>query len=610
MKGKKAIKAVSIFILFLLPFSSLFSQTDESKKTFENLAASVITLSFFGENKELLFEGTGFVVEKGVMLTSYLPVSRSKTVVGKNIKGKKIKVDGVLGVDKNNFIALLKIKGKTPSLTLGNSDELEKGKEVSAIGSNEVGGITGFTGEVINIHELSSTQKIIVDSLSIPQNCSGGPFLDTNGQVMGMTIFVERRLKFVVPSNVLKSVQQGTLIKFKKWQTEEYLNTAEAASLAGKIAVKLDETGLAEKYLKRVLMKDPQNIEINYLLASNYSRQRNYDAAVLSYKKVIAMDEKKSEAHLGLGLVYLSMRQYEDALPPLEKAIQLNPDYAEYSYQMGNIYESLKEYTKACDAYEGFIASKPEKPGDAYYHLGLCRRELEEYEKAIAAFQGALKGNPQDVKINQDLAQSFRKAAQYENAEEVYKFLAEKDPKEQTLYYRTILSMFNEAKMHEKAIETSKALIKIDPSNADAVYNLGYMYSTLKRYQEAIQAFKDALKLRPNFEYAYINIGSCSFQIRNYSQALWAYEKLVEINPQNSDGWFNMAVSYMQLKRYNNALNALKRTIELKPKYGIAYYNMAIVYMNLRNNNMARDVYKQLTAIDPAWAKKLRKILR
>jgi len=610
MKGKKAIKAVSIFILFLLPFSSLFSQTDESKNTFENLAASVITLSFFGENKELIFEGTGFVVEKGVLLTSYLPVSRSKTVVGKNIKGKKIKVVGVLGVDKNNFIALLKIKGKTPSLTLGNSDELEKGKEVIAIGSNEVGAITGFTGEVINIHELSSTQKVIVDSLAIPQNCSGGPFMDTNGQVMGMTIFVERRLKFVVPSNVLKSVQQGTLIKFKKWQTEEYLNTTEAASLAGKIAVKLDETGLAEKYLKRVLMKEPQNIEINYLLASNYSRQRNYEAAVLSYKKVIAMDEKKSEAHLGLGLVYLSMRQYENALLPLEKAIQLNPDYAEYSYQMGNIYESLKEYTKACDAYERFIDSKPEKPGIAYYHLGLCRRELEEYEKAITAFQGALKGNPQDVKINQDLAQSFRKAAQYEKAEEVYKFLAELNPEEKTLYYRTILSMFNEAKMHEKAIETSKALIKIDPSNADAVYNLGYMYSTLKRYQEAIQAFKDALKLRPNFEYAYINIGSCSFQIKNYSQALWAYEKLVEINPQNSDGWFNMAVSNMQLKRYNSALNALKRTIELKPKYGIAYYNMAIVYMNLRNNNMARNVYKQLTEIDPAWAKKLRKILR
>jgi len=610
MKENKAIKAISIFFLILLPFAFLFSQTDESSKLFETNAASVITLSFYGENKELLFEGTGFVVEKGVLLTSYLPVSKSKSIVGKNIKGKKIKVDGVLGVDKNNFIALLKIKGKTPPLTLGNSDELEKGKEVIAIGSNEVGAITGFTGEVINIHELSSTQKVIEDSISTPENFSGGPLLDTSGQVMGMTIFIERRLKFVVPSNVLKSLKQGTLVKFKKWQPEEYLNTTEAASLAGKIAVKLDETGMAEKYLKRVLMKDPQNIEINYLLASNYSRQRNYDAAVLSYKKVIEMDDKKDEAHLGLGLVYLSMRRYEEALPPMEKAIQLNSDYAEYSYQIGNIHESLKEYTKACDSYERFLDSKPEKPGDAYYHLGLCRRELGEYEKAVTAFQGALKGNPQDVKINRDLAQSFRKAAQYEKAEEVYKFLAELNPEEKTLYYRTILSMYSEAKMHDNAIEASKALIKIDPSNADAVYNLGYMYFTLKKYKEAIQSFKDALVLKPNFEYAYANIGNCSFQIKNYSQALWAYEKLIEIAPENSDAWFNMAVSYMQLKRYNNALQALKRTIELRPNYAIAYYNMAVVYMNLRDNSSARDVYKQLTKIDPAWAKRLRKILR
>ncbi len=610
MKENKAIKAVSIFILFLLPFAFLFSQTVESPKTFESYAASVITLAFYGENKEILFEGSGFVVEKGVLLTSYLPVSQSRSIVGKNIKGKKIKVQGVLGVDKNYCIALLKIKGKTPPLPLGNSDELEIGKEVMAIGINESGIIGGYEGKISNIHELSSTQKVIEDSLSVPQNYSGGPVINTNGQVIGMTIFLERRLKFIVPSNVLKAVQQGTLVKFKKWQLEEYLKTTEAASLAGKIAVKLDETGMAEKYLKRVLMTDPMNIEINYLLASNYSRQRNYEAAVTAFQKVIEMNDKKDEAHLGLGLVYLSMRRYKEALPPLEKAIQLNSDYAEYSYQIGNIYESLKDYTKACVAYERFIDSKPEKPLEAYYHLGLCRRELGEYEKAITAFQGALKGNPQDVKINQDLAQSFRKAAQYEKAAEIYEFLAQLNPKEATLYYRTILSMYSEAKMHDKAIEASKSLIKLDPSNADAVYNLGYMYSTLKRYREAIQTFKSALELRPNFEYAYANLGNCYFQVKNYSQAVWAYRKLVEIAPENTDAWFNMAVSHMQLKQFNSALKALRRTIELRPGYGVAYYNLAVVYMNLRDNNSARNVYKQLTKIDPSWAKRLRKILR
>ncbi len=610
MKENKAIKTISIFVLFLLPFAFLFSQTDEASKVFENNAASVIALTSYGENKELLFEGSGFVVEKGVLVTSYLLVSQAKSMEGKNFQGKKIKVEGVLGVDKNFFIALLKIKGKTPPLTLGNSDELEKGEKVIAIGSNEVGALVGFEGEVRNIHELSSTQKVIEDSLSIPENFSGGPLLDTNGQVMGMTIFIERRLKFVVPSNVLKSLQQETLVKFKKWQPEEYLKTPEAASIAGKIALKLDETGLAEKYLNRVLMTDPQNIEIHSLLASVYSRQRNYEAAVLSYKKVIELNDNKDEAHLGLGIVYLSMRRYKEAIPSLEKAIQLNSDYAEKYYQIGNAYEELKEYTKACDAYERFLDSKPEKSWEANYRLGLCRRELGDYENAITAFQGALKGNPQDVKINQDLAQSFLKTAQYEKAEEIYKFLAQLTPEDATLYYRTILSMYNEAKMHDKAIEAAKKIIELKPNDADAVYNLGYMYFMLKKYKEAIQTFKSALVLRPNFEYAYANIGNCSFQIKNYSQALWAYEKLVEIAPENSDGWFNMAVSYMQLKRHNDALASLKKTIELRPNYAVAYYNLAVVYMNLRDNQSARDVYKQLTKIDPAWAKKLRKILR
>jgi tetratricopeptide (TPR) repeat protein len=610
MKGNKAMKAISIFVLFLLPSAFLFSQTDESSKVFENNAMSVIALTSYGKNKEIISEGSGFVVAKGVLLTSYLLVSQAKSMVGRNFSGKKIKVEGVLGVDKDFFIALLKIKGKTPPLTLGNSDELERGKKVIAIGSNEAGTIAGFEGEVKNIHELSSTQKIIEDSLSIPLSFSGGPLLDKNGQVMGMTIFIERRLKFIVPSNVLKSLQQGTLVKFKKWQPEEYLATTEAASIAGKIALKFDETGLAEKYLKRVLMTDPQNIEIHSLLASVYSRQRNYGAAVLSYKKIIELNDKKDEAHLGLGLIYLNMRQYKEAIPSLEKAIQLNSDHAEKYYQIGNAYEELKDYTKAGDSYKRFLDSKPERPWEAYYRLGLCRRELSDYENAITAFQGALKGNPQDVKINQSLAQSFLKAAQYEKAEEIYKFLAQLMPEDATLYYRTILSMYNEVKMHDKAIEAAKKIIEFNPDDADAVYNLGYMYFMLKKYREAIQAFKRVLELRPNFEYAYANIANCYFQIKNYSQALWAYKKLLEIDPENSDNWFNLAVSYMQLKRHNDALASLKKTIELRPDHAVAYYNLAIVYMNLRDSYSARDVYKQLTKIDPAWAKKLRKILR
>lgn len=610
MKGNKEKKLVSFFILFLIPFVFLFSQSEESSQILENNNAGVIALTAFGEDKEIISEGSGFVIEKGILVTSYLLISQARSVEGKNFIGKKIKVEGVLGIDKDYFIVLLKIKGKTPPLTLGNSDELEKGKKVVAIGSNESEEITASEGEVKNIHEISSTHKIIEASFSAPENFSGGPLLDTNGQVLGITVFVERRLKFVVPTNALKTLQKETLIKFKKWQLDNHLKTTEGALLAGKIAFLHDETGLAEKYLNRVVMAGSDNIDAHSLLASVYTKQRNYEAAILSYKKVISLDDRRDEAHYGLGLVYLSMRRYNEAIPSLEKAIQLNLDYTEAYYHIGNSYEELKEYVKACDAYEKFLNSNPEKPWEGYYRLGLCRRELEDYEKAITAFKGALEGNPKDTKINYDLAQAYQKAKQYENAEEIYKALAQLAPEDATIYYKTIMRMYNDAKIYDKAIEIQSKIIELNPSNSDEIYNLGYMYFMQKKYREAIQTFKKVLELRPNFEYAYANIGSCSFQIKDYSQAMWAYKKFVELVPENADGWFNLAVSYMQLKRFQAALVPLNKTIELRPNYGIAYYNLAITYMNLKDNYSARDVYKKLTKIDPTWAKKLRKILR
>ncbi len=61
---------------------------------------------------------------------------------GVNYKGKKMKVEGVVTADRNLDIAVLRVKGKVQALTLGDSDKLEEGARVFALGANESGDIT------------------------------------------------------------------------------------------------------------------------------------------------------------------------------------------------------------------------------------------------------------------------------------------------------------------------------------------------------------------------------------------------------------------------------------------------------------------------------------
>jgi len=611
VRGNKIIWLI-LFILIIFPSALIFSQTEQAQEILDKNQTGVVYLTVLGEEKETVAEGSGFVVEQGVMATSYLLVSQAKSLEGKNFKGKKVKIEGILAVDKNLNLALLKIKGKSPALSMGNSDELDMGKKVYAVGGDETGEIGASEGTVRNILEVEPTKRFVETSLSIPQSFNGAPLLDVNGKVLGMIVFLERRLKFIIPSNLMKTVQKKSLVKFKDYQHEDYLATFEGAFLAGKVASLLDETGIAQKYLEKVFELSPMNIEAVSLLASVYNRQRNYQKAASTYQKVIELDNNMDDAHYQLGIVYLRLGKYREAIAPLQKAVELNPEYKDAYFYTGNAYKELKELDKAVEAYENYLDLKPEEPWEGYYRLGLCRIELKQFEEAITALSEASKVKPQDIKTNYYLAQAYEQANQYEKAEETYRLLAKISPEEADKYYKTILFMYDKAGIHDKAIEAAKSIIELKPDSTADIYNLGLMYQKHKKYDEAIKTFNEVLAINPADEYSYSNIGYINYVQKKYNSSIAAFRKFVELAPDNADGWFYIGICYMQLKKFDAALEPLKKTIELRPDYsnGNAIYNLAICYLNLHDNYSAKEMYNKLKAINPGLAQKLSQHIR
>jgi len=571
----------------------------------------VISFVTYGDNKEELTKGTGFVIGEGLMVTAYHLVSDVASAEGRNFKGKKVKIEGIVSVNKDFDIALLAIKGKRKVLSLGDSIQLESGKKVFVLGGNEAQEIIVSDGVVRDFIKLSPTQRVVTTSLAVPETFCGGPLFDAAGKVMGMIIFLDRGSKFTLPSNILNIVsKRGKATKFKNWSQEDYFSILEGASLAGRIFALMDETSKARRFLEKVTELSPQNVEAFALLSSVYTKDRNYQSAISAFKKVIELDESRYQAHYGLGLVYLKTRNIKEAVTAMERAIKLKPDYKEAHYYLGNAYEELKDFTKAADVYETFVSLNPESPWTGYLRLGLSRMELNEFDKAIAAFQKALEEKPQDIKINYNLAQAYQKAGQYEKAEEAYGTLAQLNPQDANTYYGTILRMYDEAGLQDKAIEAAKKLIKLNPNSEINVYNLGIMYMKLERFDEAIQAFQEVLAIRPDYAYAYYNIGFCYSKQKKQNEYIQAFEKFVELDPENADGWFNIGVGYMVLKQFSKALKPLQKTVELRPNYGVALYNLAITYLNLKDNYSAKDIYNKLTAIDPDLAQKLKKHIR
>jgi S1-C subfamily serine protease len=174
------------------------------------------TTGFFGDSLQEGL-GSGIVIDSsGNILTNNHVVEGSSTVTVKISGGNT--VDGkVLGTDPIKDLAIVKVDpsavaGITP-LNLGDSSQLVPGQTVIAIGnpygfddSISIGIVSGLNRSLNSMSGLIQT-----DALLNPGN-SGGPLLDTNGNVIGINTAIETSttggttgIGFAIPSNLAQN---------------------------------------------------------------------------------------------------------------------------------------------------------------------------------------------------------------------------------------------------------------------------------------------------------------------------------------------------------------------------------------------------------------------
>jgi S1-C subfamily serine protease len=136
-----------------------------------------------------------------------------------NLADKKVYKARVLGIDSRDDLAVIKIdpKGKLPYLRLGDSDNLQVGQKVLAIG-NPFGfegtlttGIVSSLGRTIQPEDGRPLEDMIQTDAAINPGNSGGPLLDSHGAVIGINTAIygpqgNIGLGFAMPVNRAKAM--------------------------------------------------------------------------------------------------------------------------------------------------------------------------------------------------------------------------------------------------------------------------------------------------------------------------------------------------------------------------------------------------------------------
>ena len=97
---------------------------------------------------------------------------------------------------------------------------------------------------------------------------------------------------------------------------------------------------VTEFYLKKTLVKFPDNPIAMKLLPWAYFYQKQYDKALATFKRTKALNKKNPEPSIGMGWCYIALRRYERAIEQFEYAKKNNGDY--YQINKGKGFAHLK----------------------------------------------------------------------------------------------------------------------------------------------------------------------------------------------------------------------------------------------------------------------------
>lgn len=182
--------AVGIGLVKFLRNAAESTPFSDSPDAIQAASGSVVLLNCYDKKGELFCSGSAFAAfEDGVFVTNYHVISDEVySVVAYTEDGMMFALDSVIAYDEAKDIAILKTTAKTNimPLPLGDSESLEKGEKVVAIGS-PLGFMNTVSTGVFSAYNTLPDMVEIQFSASISSGSSGGALFNDSGDVIGIT---------------------------------------------------------------------------------------------------------------------------------------------------------------------------------------------------------------------------------------------------------------------------------------------------------------------------------------------------------------------------------------------------------------------------------------
>jgi tetratricopeptide (TPR) repeat protein len=204
--------------------------------------------------------------------------------------------------------------------------------------------------------------------------------------------------------------------------------------------------------------------------------------------------------------------------------------------------------------------------------LGLNAQKLGENEQAVKAFQQILKQNPLNASAHLNLATSYSRLNQFDDA----------------------------IKELQAAVATAaRAGPALEHVTIAAGEMLGAIWVQKNEYSKARAQYMDLLKIAPGDYEAHYNLGWLASRDGRLDEAVRHLQAAIRANPQNAVARNALGSIYLQQKYLDRAGAEFKEAIRLDPKLAFAHYNLGLVLGSKGDRDGATEQFREALKTDP-----------
>jgi tetratricopeptide (TPR) repeat protein len=298
-----------------------------------------------------------------------------------------------------------------------------------------------------------------------------------------------------------------------------------------------------------------------------------------------------------LGNFYQARGRFPEAEQNYQHAIQVTPDDPNPRLALAGLYVGENKPTQA---EELLRKAKKDFPNNSvgYRMLGDFYYSNNQLERATAEYGELYRDHPKDIMVKRNYVQLLILKDHVAEARKINDEDLKSQPDDpDSLVFKGEIEI--RTGQSGDAVNTLLAVLKNDPDNAVAHYQLGLAYEQLGNAGRAESEWRNAVRVRPDITEAHRKLADVDIHRGDANALAQEADQIISQQPAAPDGYLLRAVADIGRKQYATAEDYIKKSLAKEPKNPIAYVQLGNLRVAQNQFGEAQKSYQQGLDVDP-----------